>query len=66
MSAVPDAWPVLLDESQAAAYLGISAKTLARLRAQKEIAPRQLRGCVRYHRSDLDEFADSLPEVKPA
>jgi excisionase family DNA binding protein len=66
MATIPDAWPVLLTDDQAAAYLGISTKTLARLRAQKELAPRQLRGCVRYHRSDLDEYAESLPEVKPA
>ena len=57
------AWPLLLSAEQAAAYLGMSVRTLARLREEQEVAPRKVRGLIRYFRPDLDDLAASLPEA---
>ena len=58
-------WPELMTEATAAAFMDCSPQTIERLRREKKIAPRQLRGLARYHIDDLREFARELPEVEP-
>lgn len=54
--------PVLMSEEMAAYYLGISPRKLNALQAQGRIIPKQLDGKRGFLRSDLDEFAESLPD----
>ena len=50
-------------EALAAEYLDVSVSTLRRLRATRELLPRQVGGSVRYHVDDLDAYADRAPET---
>jgi predicted DNA-binding transcriptional regulator AlpA len=53
----------LVDRREFAAYLGVSTRTLSRLRARDAI-PRPVRltrGTVRWRRSDVLAFVDGLP-----
>ena len=56
-------WPKLMREALAAEYLDVSVSTLRRLRATRELLPRQVGGSVRYHVDDLDAYADRAPET---
>lgn len=55
--------PLLMKAKQAADYLGMSASKFQELVSAGRIAPpRECGGNVLWHRSDLEEFADSLPQ----
>lgn len=53
--ALPD-WPRLMPEPMAAAYLQIGTTTLR----ERGPAPKRIGRAVRYHRADLDRWADTL------
>lgn len=57
-------WPALLSKSDAAEYLGIGVTTLNGLRARGELSTVLIGDgrIVRYRRSDLDRFIESLKE----
>lgn len=54
--------PILMGEEEAAAYLGISTRTLARLQADSIIVPKALGTRRGYLRDDLEAFARALPD----
>lgn len=53
--------PYLMDEKDAALFLGVSYKTLQTWRSRRMEPPyiRMARKCIRYRRIDLQEFVDS-------
>ncbi|MEM7558729.1 MAG: helix-turn-helix domain-containing protein [Planctomycetota bacterium] len=55
-------WAELMDEDDAAAYLGMGTRTLRRLRSEGVIKPVTSRGSVRYPRTRLDEYIASLKD----
>jgi predicted DNA-binding transcriptional regulator AlpA len=57
--------PVLLSAPQAAELLGISERRFHELRREASFPQAVLIGqrCVRWHRSELVEYAQSLPRV---
>jgi excisionase family DNA binding protein len=56
-------WPALLTTEDAAEYLGLSVKSLNRLRAAQRIKSVTVRdgSFIRFRRSDLDAFIEDLP-----
>ena len=46
----------LLDKHQAARILRVSIKTLDRLRQQGLLQAVKVRGCVRFHLDDIEQF----------
>lgn len=54
--------PILMGDEEAAAYLGISARQLARLQAESLVIPKALGSRRGFLRDDLEEFARSLPD----
>ena len=55
-------WPELMDEADAAAYLGMGTRTLRKLRSERKIVPVTSRGSVRYPRTRLDAYIASLKD----
>lgn len=49
--------PALLRPEDAAEYLGVSPRTLARWQSAALLIPVDVEGMKRYRRTDLDEFA---------
>lgn len=58
---MPERWPGLLSKNEAAEYLGVSPKTIGRMKALGQIRSVSLRGKILYRRSELDAFIDELP-----
>lgn len=56
-------WPALMSTEDAAEYLGLSVKSLHRLRAAERIRTVTIRdgSLIRFRRSDLDAFIEDLP-----
>lgn len=54
--------PILMGDEEAAFYLSISPRQLARFQAESLIIPRALGGKRGFLREDLDEFARNLPD----
>jgi excisionase family DNA binding protein len=56
-------WPALMSTEDAAEYLGLSVKSLHRLRAAERIKTVTIRdgSFIRFRRTDLDAFIDELP-----
>mgnify|MGYP000970362303 CR=1 FL=1 len=66
MSTTPPAgWPRLMDEATAAAYLGVSASTLNRIKNERHLVQKKVRGLLRYDIRDLDVYADGLDDAEP-
>lgn len=57
--------PALMGEDAAAYYLDISTRKLNELQAQGRLIPKKLDGKRGFLRSDLDTFAESLPDWEP-
>lgn len=55
--------PRLLDAKQAAAYVGVSPKTLTRLADEGQIDRKYIGNRPKYERESLDEYADNLPDM---
>lgn len=53
--------PYVMDEEDAAHFIGVSQKTLQTWRSRRMGPPyiRMARKCIRYRRADLQEFVDS-------
>ena len=53
--------PYLMDEKDAALFLGVSYKTLQTWRSRRMGPPyvRMARKCIRYPKADLQEYVDS-------
>lgn len=58
---MPERWPALLSREEAAEYLGVSPKTIARIKSLGQIRSVQLRGKILFRRTELDAFIDELP-----
>lgn len=56
--------PALLPDDEAAAYLSMSPRTLARERAAGKIIPKRTPAGLRYPRAELDRYAESLPDAE--
>lgn len=62
MAAVLSFPPTLMSRDQAAYYLSMSTRELDRLRQTGELIPVSSGKNVRYRKSELDAYADRLPE----
>ena len=63
MDITRERWPSLLTTAQACEYLQVGETTLKQLRASKKFASvRITKSLIRYRRSDLDRFVESLEE----
>lgn len=53
--------PYVMDEKDAALFIGVSQKTLQTWRSRRMGPPyiRIARKCIRYRRADLEEFVDA-------
>jgi len=57
-----EAWPALMTRETAAAYIDGSLRDVDELRAQKKITPVGSSKRIKFRKSDLDAWIDSLPE----
>lgn len=63
MEITRERWPSLLDTRQACEYLQVGVSTFQQLRAARKITSvRVTKSLIRYRRSDLDRFIESLEE----
>lgn len=54
-------WPALLSRAEAAEYLGVSETTISREKAGGRLHSVTIRGLIKYRRSELDSYIESLP-----
>ena len=57
-------WGALLSKQETAEYLSISTRTLNRLMAEKLLQPVAIGSLLRFRRSDVDGYIESLPSAR--
>lgn len=57
-----DRWPALLKRDEAATYLGIGITKFNGLVASEQVKSVRIGGMIRYRKTDLDSYVESLEE----